>query len=266
MFFWVSKVAWFFVTPSNLIALLLVVGTVALFTRWRRLARGLLVLAALAYVGIGYVPVGKALLRPLEDRFARPGDDMPAPDGIIVLGGGMEESFLSDRNALVLATGGSRMTDTVMLARRYPQARIVFTGGSANLLQGASVTESDAARALFLGLGLPAERMSFEDRSRNTYENAVFTRDLVQPKAGERWLLVTSAFHMPRAMGLFRRAGFNVVAWPADYITHGTPSDYLRPNDSAASGFDILEIGIREWIGLAAYRFSGRIDTLFPGP
>ena len=169
------------------------------------------------------------------------------------------------RDTVTLIESGARMSVAVALTRRFPQARLVFTGGSAALF-GDQSPEADAARRLFLELGVAPERMSFEDRSRNTYENAIFTRDLVHPQPGSRWLLVTSAFHMPRAMGIFRAAGFPVIAVPADYWTLGDARDFLRLQGDATHGLEMTEIGLREWIGLVAYRLTGRTDTLLPGP
>jgi uncharacterized SAM-binding protein YcdF (DUF218 family) len=266
MFFAISKVGWALVAPSNLIALLMALALFACLLRRVRSGMILLSVALAIYLIAGISPLGHILLRPLEDRFARPPQDMPAPVGIIVLGGGMNEIMLKDRGALVLGSEGGRMTDAVMLARRYPQARLVFTGGSAALLSDLGITEADAARQFFLAMGLPEERLSFEDRSRNTVENAQFTYALLQPKPGERWLLVTSAFHLPRAVGLFRKAGFDVVPWPSDYKTHGTAVDYYRPSANAADGLARFEGVLREWIGLIAYRVTGKTEALLPAP
>jgi uncharacterized SAM-binding protein YcdF (DUF218 family) len=266
MFFALSKVGWALIAPSNLIGLLISFGFIACLLRRVRTSAILVGLALAIYLIGGISPLGHLLLRPLEDHFPRPPQDMPAPAGIIVLGGGMNEIMLKERDALVLGAEGGRMTDAVMLARRYPQARVVFTGGSAALVVDAQITEADAARQLFLALGLPADRLAFESKSRNTVENAQFTRDLVQPKPGERWLLVTSAFHMPRAVGLFRRAGFDVVPWPSDYKTRGIASDYFRPGTNAADGLVRFDGIVREWIGLIAYRLTGKTDSLLPAP
>jgi uncharacterized SAM-binding protein YcdF (DUF218 family) len=114
-------------------------------------------------------------------------------------------------------------------------------------------------------MGVPSGRTTFEARSRNTSENAMLTRDLVSPKPGERWLLVTSAFHMPRAMGAFRHAGFDVIAWPADYLTFGTQSEWVMPNGWVA-GLRRVDLGAKEWMGLIAYRLTDRTDEFLPGP
>ena len=156
------------------------------------------------------------------------------------------------------------MTAAVELARRYPSARIVFSGGDASVMfRGAN--ESDIALALFEALGLPRERVLREDRSRNTAENAVFTKALVDPKPGERWLLVTSGYHMPRAIGSFRRAGFAVEAYPVDWRTRGGLGAAI-PFSSIGDGLRRTDTALREWVGLVTYRMAGRTSALFPGP
>lgn len=265
MFFFASKILWMLFAPSNLLGFAAAIGAVALFTRFARSGRWLVAVAAFLYLACGFGPVGALLLRPLEDRFPRPPADLPAPAGIIVLGGAIDEQVTLARDTVALDESGSRMTLAVALTRRFPQARLVFTGGSAAIFTDAP-PEADGARLLFLELGVAPERMSFEDRSRNTYENAIFTRDLVQPPPGSRWLLVTSAFHMPRAMGIFRAAGFSVIAEPSDYWTLGDARDFRRLQGDASSGLEMTEIGLKEWIGLVAYRLTGRTDALLPGP
>ena len=261
MFFYASKILWFFATPSNLFIAATIVGAVL----WRRRGGRQLALAgAGALVLSSLTPLPWLIAAPLENRFARPPGDFAQPTGIVVLGGAMDEELSMARGTPTLTDAGARMTDAVALARRFPQARLVFSGGSARLGEHAA-TEADAARQLWLSLGVPPERMTFEDRSRNTYENAVFTRDLVQPKASEIWLLVTSAQHMPRAIGIFRKIGFAVVPWPGDYHTFGDARDW-RPSRSAGYALRLFDDAVREWIGLAAYYAAGRTDALFPAP
>ncbi len=265
MFFVVSKIFWFIATPGNLLLLLLVVGVAGLFMRWRRVARGVLVGSVLALVLAGQAPLGVWLLRPLENRFSRPGEDMAAPTGIIVLGGGLDGLVSNARGTMEMNSSGSRVTEAVALMHRFPQARLVFTGGSASLVDDGG-NEADVARRLIPALGVAAERVAYEDRSRNTWENAVFTRDMVQPKAGETWLLVTSAFHMPRSMGVFRQAGFPVTPYPVNYSTTGRRQELIQPTLSTPDGLLRTERAVREYVGLLAYWISGRMDGLFPAP
>ena len=265
MFFFVSKLFWFLAEPTNFFSLLFVCAAAGLFTRWSRAARRVLTAAALLFALCGLGPVGALLMRPLEDRFVRPGDDMPPPDGIIVLGGAMDEAIDLSRGVLALGVFGSRMTEGAALARRFPLARVIFTGGSPSL-GGKGPSEADLAKRLSLTLGVDESRITLEERSRNTYENAIFTRDIVEPKPEQRFLLVTSGFHTPRSMGVFRRAGFNVAAWPADYTTRGRASDFTRVNMHAGDGLLRVDTALKEWVGLVAYRAAGMTDALFPAP
>ena len=114
-------------------------------------------------------------------------------------------------------------------------------------------------------MGVPQDRVIYEDQARNTHENAVLTYRLLQPKPGEVWLLVTSAFHMPRAKALFDKAGFATLPWPVDYRTSGREGVGLF-RDNPADSLQATTVAIREWIGLFAYWLSGRIDQPFPGP
>ena len=168
------------------------------------------------------------------------------------------------RDEVALNEAAERMTAMAELARRYPQARIVFSGGSGRLIFD-GVSEASLAARLFESFGIAKERITLEDKSRDTLENARFTKELVQPKPGERWLLVTSAHHMPRSVGLFRAEGFAVEAYPVDYRTRGA-IDLLRFFSTVGDGLRRTDTATREWVGLLVYRITGRTAELFPGP
>jgi uncharacterized SAM-binding protein YcdF (DUF218 family) len=199
----------------------------------------------------------------LEDRFPQPALAEP-PTGIIVLGGSTNTVLSQARGAVALNDAATRITSAVALSRRFPQARLVFSGGS-GLLMLHSSSEADDTRRIWTDLGVAPERITTEDRSRNTYENALFSKRLVDPKPGERWLLVTSAYHMPRSVGLFRAVGFPVIPYPVDYQTADDWTDYLPPRD-ATKNFERFDIAAREWVGLVAYRLTRKIHELFPAP
>jgi uncharacterized SAM-binding protein YcdF (DUF218 family) len=240
------------------------VGGALAFTRWARAGRRLSALALLGLAIILFTPFGVALLRPLENKFPPPPADLPAPAGIIVLGGALNITNSEARGQTILYEDGMRLIAGLQLARRYPSARLIFTGGSGYLRRRAPA-EATGVRKFWLDLGGPADRMSFEAKSRNTWENALFTRDLVKPKYGEKWLLVTSAWHMTRSMGIFRKAGFDATAYPVAYRTFGDDRDWallVAPSDRIAT----FDLALREWIGLLAYRLTGKTNALFPAP
>jgi uncharacterized SAM-binding protein YcdF (DUF218 family) len=262
MFFTLSKIAWFVLSPVNLVILLAAFAGLLAFTRFARAARWLGLVALTGLLLLSFSPLPRMLVRPLEDRFPQQDAARGPVAGVIVLGGAIGVA----RGDVVLNYAAARMTKAVELARLHPQARIVFTGGGANLLSPIIATEADGAKLLFDSLGLPPEQLMLEDKSRNTRENASFTRRLVDPKPGERWLLLTSAWHMPRAIGVFRKAGFDIEAFPVDFISAGEPADFVRPYARAPRGLGIADDALKEWVGLLAYWLAGYTDALFPGP
>ena len=264
MFFIASKVLWFFAAPLNILLLAAFAGAVLSAGRHARAGRRLALLASALLLLIAIAPIGNWLIAPLEDRFPPAPADLAPPYGIIVLGGPIDPELGEARHQVILTDGAARLTEAVALARRFPQARLVYSGGS-NSLTGSDLTEAHDARALLIALGVDPARIELEDRSRNTDENARFTRDLVHPEPARVWLLVTSAYHMPRSMGLFRKAGFNVMADPVDYHSYGGLDDW-RPNRETSRGLRLFDVAIHEWAGLIAYRLSDKTDALFPAP
>jgi uncharacterized SAM-binding protein YcdF (DUF218 family) len=264
MFFAAYKIFGFLAEPSNVLISLGLVGTLLLPTRFARAGRRLLVAAVVLLAICGLLPIGTVLLSPLEDRFPAWDPSRGAPDGIIVLGGAVEESISAARGQPALNESAERMTAAGELARRYSKSRLLFSGGS-NVLFGARGPEAAFARGMFERLGIEPARIELEDRSRNTVENAVFSKTIAAPKPGERWLLVTSAFHMPRAIGTFRRAGFLVEPYPVDWRTRGA-SEPLHPPRSLSEGLRRTDTAAHEWFGLLAYWLTGHTSELLPAP
>jgi uncharacterized SAM-binding protein YcdF (DUF218 family) len=264
MLFVVSKILGFFALPSNAIVLLCTFGAVLLLTRWQRVGRPILALGIALLLVFGYSPAGNVLLLALSERFPAWQFDGRAPDGIIVLGGAIDADVSVARGALEVDNSADRIFAMLELARRFPNARIVFSGGSGNLLLG-NEPEAPVAGRLLESFGIEPSRIVLEAASRTTAENAVFVRKLISPKPGERWLLVTSAFHMPRSIGAFRAAGFPVEAYPVDWRTRGWV-DASAPFDKLSAGLARTDLALHEWNGLIGYWLSGQSSALFPAP
>lgn len=264
MFFVLSKTLGYLLLPTNLLIAVGFVGAILMVTRFASLGRKLVIAAVLLLVICGLSPLGKILLYPLEQRFPSWDAASGAPDGIIVLGGSIEADLSAVHNTPVVRGAPDRIIAAAALAKRYPNARVLFSGGSANLISN-DAREADFAGAIFEGLGVDKSRLVMERGSRNTQENAQFSKALVSPKDGECWLLVTSAFHMPRSVGLFRKAGFDVQPYPVDWRVGGR-DDLFSFSNVAVDGLGRTDLAVREWIGLITYWATGKINELLPRP
>ncbi len=260
--FVLSKLIWIVLQPGNVFIAALIGSVAMLWTGWRRAGRLILSFLLVAGVAIAILPIGTWLITPLEDRF--PAAEPPARvDGIIVLGGALNPSITRARGQPTVNGNTERLLAFVELAGRYPEARLVFTGGSGSIFQQ-EFKEADVARQVFRQVGLDLDRVVFERASRNTYENATLSRDMVRPGPDEVWLLVTSARHMPRAWGAFEKANWPTIPYPVDYTTKGGYRFALGLNFGA--GLNSLSSGLRGWIGLMYYYVTGRIENPFPAP
>jgi uncharacterized SAM-binding protein YcdF (DUF218 family) len=247
-------------SPPISLFLIGVGGLFLLPTRFTYAGRWLAFVSLVLLAILGFSPIGNALIIPLENRFPPWDATRGAPDGIIVLGGVIDGSGPGDQ--VVLNEGAERLTVVPELARRYPNARILFSGGSGALIDDGNA-EAKFALRLLESLGIPRGRITLEDHSRNTVENGVYSKAIVQPKPDERWLLVTSAYHMARAIGVFRKAGFPVEPYPVDWRASGL-DDALHPFATMSEGLRRTDTAVHEWVGLAVYWLTGRSSELFP--
>jgi uncharacterized SAM-binding protein YcdF (DUF218 family) len=263
MFFILSKTLGQMVLPSNLLILLGLLGLAAMLTPLRRAGARLAVVCFVLLALAGLFPFGAVLGHALESRFPPWDEARGAPDGVIVLGGGLLPELSRQFGEPIVSGDAGRIVAMVKLARAYPQARIVYTGGDASLL-GDGAAEADFLYPLLDSFGVLRSRVILESRSRNTAENAAFTKELVKPKPGERWLLVTSAQHMPRAIGCFRAVGFPVEAYPVDWQTRTELRFAI--SRTFAGGLARADDAVHEWLGLFVYWLTGRTGALLPEP
>lgn len=258
--FLVSKVVGWLTDPATVLGLLAVASCLAFLFRFRRLSRILAAVLVFSIAAISATPIGVLSLAALETRFPQP--DLPAVvDGIIVLGGTVDPQRTTRADRVILASTSARLRAFADLARRYPEASLVYTGGSGSIWNQ-DAKEADAAAPLLQDLVGADRPIILERQSRNSWENAVYSHDLVDPRPGAVWVLVTSASHMPRAVGCFRRAGWPVVPFPAD--RDGLGLAQWRPG--FLSGLNHLRAAVHEAVGLLAYAVMGRTDSVLPGP
>jgi uncharacterized SAM-binding protein YcdF (DUF218 family) len=251
--------------PSNLLIGVGIVGLSLLYTPAASLGRRLVAASVLLIAVCGFSPIGKLLLYPLESRFPPWDDARGAPDGVVVLGGGIEPDLSAVHRAAVFGPSIDRIIAAADLAHRYPKARIVFSGGNGGLDPIDQAREADFALPVLESFGIARDRLMMERRSRNTQENAEFSKILAAPKPGERWLLVTSAYHMPRSVGNFRKVGFAVEPYPVDWRLGGR-DDLLSFSIVFIGGLARIDTAAREWMALMVYWITGKTSEFFPGP
>ncbi|RYE07692.1 MAG: YdcF family protein [Hyphomicrobiales bacterium] len=258
-----SRLLWLVIQPVSLAMILLLIGWLLSFRARRFWSRTFLALGVLILLVGGFTTFGYAVIAPLEGRFERPAE--PARiDGIVVLGGGTDTEINRVRGGTELNRSGDRLVEAVRLALRHPEAKIVVAAGSGALGEEEEV-EAVAARRLFDDFGVPAGQVILDEKSRNTQENAAFARELAGAAPGQIWLVVTSAYHMPRTMALFRKENFAVLAWPVDYQSNGTEGLRFRL-DRAPENLNVTTAALREWAALFGYWVTGRIPELLPSP
>ncbi len=263
LFFIVSKVFWNLLQPLNVLLWLLAAGGLLLWTQFSRGGRLLVTSVLLVVLLLGIFPVNAWLTTVLENRFPVVRDLPANVTGIVVLSGHLDADISRRRGQPALGSDAERLTETMALMRRFPRARVFFSGYSGRLIPGDAGAHT-VAQAFFESQRADGGRIRYETRARNTYENAVYTKRLARPVPGEVWLLVTSAAHIPRSVGVFRRAGWDVVAVPVDFRTDG--SYQFSPQWFSFSRVWEFNEAVKRWIGLFAYYLADKTDALLPAP
>lgn len=269
IFFFISKIAWALLSPSNLIIVLFALGTLFLMIGRHSAALKLLIPTSLVALVITAYPVSDWLMEPLEKRFPVVENLPEEVDGIIILGGGedLPRSLSWQTNEIGMA--GDRFLGVYELAQIYTDAPIIFTGGVGQLAMHSHLSSVLQKRSMPVGgeilqdLGIEPSRLIIENLSRNTFENFKNIKTLL-PKKNGQYILITSAYHMPRSVGIARRFNIDVIPYPVDY----------RSNQASLRSWDFnyythlktLEPAWKEWIGLTAYYITGKTDAWFPKP
>jgi uncharacterized SAM-binding protein YcdF (DUF218 family) len=238
-------------------------GTIFIYMRREKLGRRLLGITAVMAVLVATLPIGHNLIVILENRFPAV-QALPAKvDGIIVLGGVVNEVITKTRGQISIGGAVERLISFAALSKKYPTAKLLFTGGSGKILSK-NIKEGDVVGSLLEELGVDVERLIIENNSRNTFENAVLSKQLVQPLPEETWILITSAFHMPRSVGVFRKVGWDIVPFPVDYYLEDNLGIDLSFN--LIGGISFLSRAFHEWLGLLVYWLTDRSVAFFPSP
>ena len=261
LFFYVSKIIWLLVSPDSLLLILLIFSVTLLFLGKISSAKILLSAVSFTFILIAFFPLGEWLLNPLESHFIT-NPTLPAKlDGIIVLSGSEEPELSHIWNQVEVGATAERNLAFLNLARRYPKAKLIFTGGTGRLTNQ-RYKAADVAKTLFEQQNFNINKIKFESKSRNTFENATYSKKVAKPLKNENWVLITTSWHMPRSIGIFCKINWPTIPYPVDHQTR--KGNLYRVNFDLAKNLSILKIGIKEWLGLFAYYLSGKTTSLLP--
>ena len=255
IFFFLSKFIWEFVQPLTLIGAGLVLGYIF---KGFRAGKFLLGFSLFVFFICGFLPVGEVSLRYLENAYDPPQILPEDLDGIIVLGGSISVPMSYSREQVQLNDNAERITEMIKLSKIFPHTKIVFSGGDWGV-QDSSHKESKLLNNLLNNLGFDTSRILIEDQSRNTYENYLYSYRKFHPQAGEKWLLITSAFHMPRAVAVFSSNGWDVIPYPAGYLT--SKGDFSYFSLDVLGNYYKLHVAVKEFVGIIAYTLTERIKS-----
>ncbi|NDY73828.1 YdcF family protein [Desulfobacter hydrogenophilus] len=261
LFFWLSKLIWMIIRPDFLLVAFAVMGMIFWFSGAVKKAKWVLACVVLAMIVITVFPLGTILLAPLEHRFPTNPILPEKVDGIIMLGGAEKNLLTKMWHQPELNDAADRYIGFARLVRAYPDAVHIFTGGSGTPTHQ-EWSDANTARQVFMDMGLDTSSIVFENQSRNTYENGLFAKTLVHPETGQIWVLVTTAAHIPRSVGVFNRLDWPVIPYPVDHFTR--PDRKIKPGLNFSGNLGRLVMAATEWTGLAAYYITGKTNTLFP--
>jgi uncharacterized SAM-binding protein YcdF (DUF218 family) len=229
-------------------------GLVCHIFRCPKWGHRLIIGSLVPFLIISLTPLSRVVVMTLEDRFPRMTQVPQDTKGMILLGGSIAQKETEERGFPVYNLAGSRLLEFVALALENPHLKLVFTG---------TPMEVQAAKEVFDRFKL-TQRVTFEKESLNTYDNAYRTAALLKPKSYEKWILVTSAYHMPRAMGLFKGAGFLISAWPVDYHTSGKVNKNTLCSILDRQSWLAWRSSALEWAGLINNYLEGSSPFLYP--
>lgn len=247
--------------PLNLLCLIGIIGFFARF-RYPKCGQKIINLTLIAIIAFGIIPLGPLLITLLERQYPA-SSAMPSQiDGIIVLGGAFEPAMSRKMGQLSVNDSIERFLCFVDLGKKNPSAMMISSGGNGDILNP-DVLESDDAKAFFALTTLNNRDIVYEDKSKNTYENALYSKEIAKPNKGENWVVITSAYHMPRAVGIFQKLDWDIIPYPCDFKTSG---DYKIFNNlpNIAMNFSYLNIAIKEIFGMIVYYLTGKSAFIFP--
>ena len=259
MFFYLSKILWFFFNPFNLMLLLIFGGLLSHLFQKNILSKIFYSLSVIFFIISSVLPTGRFMLYSLEKNFHNQ-DTLPNEvEGVLILSGAIEGVLSIEYNTIHLNGNVERLIASIELINRYPKAEIIFSGGPAYVFNK-KIIQADLAKEFFSKLGIDTHKIIFESKSRNTYDNIFFSRIIADPQLGEKWIVITSAFHMKRTLNIADKLKWNLIPYAVDFKQTKTFS--WMPSINFLKNISIFQSAIHEWLGLIVYYLTGKSSNI----
>ena len=260
MTFFLSKFLWLLINPFNIFIYILLLVIFLLILKKNKTALVLLIFNVLFILMISVFPLGNFLLFQLEKKFHNVDPVTVKIDGILILGGASNPYLSSIHKQLIFNNSSERLIESIKLIKKYKDAKVVFSGGLGDI-NYPNLDHAKVAKDLFDSMEINTTEIIFENKSKNTYENIIFSKKIANIKKNEKWLLVTSAFHMNRAMLIANKHGLNLIPYPVDFRL--SKNFNFKPTLRLIGNLKSLDMSLREWTGLFAYYLMGRSSGVY---
>ena len=260
MIFYLSKFLWHLFNPFNCILLLLILSVILNFFKFLKFAKIILYFTFFLFFITGVLPTGSYLLYLLEKNYHNKVNLPENVDGILILSGGTIPFLTKEYDQISLNSSVERLTESIQLMKKYPKAKAVFAGGTGSI-QYPDLSHSDVAKKFYESLGVNIQNIHFDNKSRNTYEHFVFAKKKFDPNKDEKWVLVTSAFHLKRAINVGEKLGWEFIPYATDYKL---PKKFRwKLSTNFLGNLGSFQHSSHEWVGIISYYLMGRSSKIF---
>ena len=260
MSFYLSKIFWLILNPFNLFIFITLLSIFLYFLNLRRVSLIIFLINFIFILIISFLPIGNFLIYKIEKEYHSNTKIPERVDGILILGGATNPLLFKEYDQISLGGSAERLVESVIVIKKFKKAKVIFSGGS-GVINRPDLGHSQVAKSFYKKIGIETNKIIFEDDSRNTYENIIYSKKIAKPKINENWLLITSASHMKRALLIANKNNWKITPYAVDF--KNTKNFKFIPNLKLLKNINSFQQGSHEWLGLISYYLMGRTDKVF---
>ena len=260
MSFYLSKILWLILNPFNIFIFITLLSIFFYSIKLRKLSLIIFLINFVFIALISFLPIGSYLIYTIEKEYhsnIKPPENV---DGILILGGATIPQLYNEYNQISLNGSSERLVESVFIIKKFDKAKVIFSGGS-GLVNRPDLDHAKVAKSFYKKIGIETNQIIFEDKSRNTYENIIYSKKIANPKKNENWLLITSASHMKRALLIADKNNWKLIPYAVDF--KNIKNFKLIPNLELLKNLNSFQQASHEWLGLISYYLMGRTAKVF---